>query len=412
MSMAIFQSSSREALKPHVHVGQDHCPWCDQPISHGKFEEITRRIEAKEREQHAEVTARLKEHFANERAALEAKAKLALEGERAAAANAAAQLTRDAEARVVLARHEAAQAAEAATLAKLADMNCKLVEAEEAKMTALQQKAALEEAQEAALKQRLDELQDAAEKAKTAAIQAVQIQTFEEKQKLQAKVQDLQRQLESKSAHELGEGSEIDLFEQLRGAFEGDRIWRVAKGVNGADVIHEVIHNGRVCGKIIYDSKNRNAWQNEFATKLRADRLAESADHAVLSSNKFPKGTQQLHMQDGVIIASPARVLALAEILRRHILQTHELRVSGEQREQKTTSLYAFITSDRCKQLLEAVAGQAGKMIELDEVEQKAHRRTWDQRSRLIRSVQKTHDDLCFEIDRIIGTAQAEDEPL
>jgi hypothetical protein len=409
--MAIFQSSSREARKPHVHVGQDHCPWCDQPIPHGKFEEITRRIEAREREQYAEVTARLKEQFAHETAAAEARASGAIEAERAAAASAAAQLKREAEARIELARREAAAAVEAATAAKLAEFQDKLAQAEQAKAVALQQKAAMEAGQEAALNQRLEELQQVADKEKTAAIQAVQIQTFEEKQKLQAKVQDLQRQLESKSAHELGEASEIDLFECLREAFVGDRIWRVAKGVNGADVIHEVIHNGKVCGKIIYDSKNRNAWQNEFVTKLRADRLAESADHAVLSSNRFPKGTQQLHTQDGVIIANPARVLALAEILRRHILQTHELRISGEEREHKTASLYAFITSDRCKQLLETIAGQANKMLELDDVEQKAHRRTWDQRSRLIRTVQKTHDDLRFEIDRIIGTAQAEHEP-
>ena len=83
--------------------------------------------------------------------------------------------------------------------------------------------------------------------------------------KLQSELQDMQRKLEGKSANELGEGSEIDLFEQLRDAFQGDRIQRVPKGVNGADVIHEVVHNGRVCGKIIYDAKNRDAWQNGFA---------------------------------------------------------------------------------------------------------------------------------------------------
>ena len=110
--------------------------------------------------------------------------------------------------------------------------------------------------------------------------------------KLQSELADMQRKLEGKSAHELGEGSEVDLFEQLRNAFEGDRIRRVGKGVNGADVIHEVVHNGKVCGKIIYDAKNRNAWQNGFATKLHADKLARGADHAILSSNKFPKDTQ------------------------------------------------------------------------------------------------------------------------
>ena len=50
------------------------------------------------------------------------------------------------------------------------------------------------------------------------------------------------------------------------------------KGVNGADVIQEVVHNGKICGKIIFDAKNRDAWQNAFATKLKADKLAQGAD--------------------------------------------------------------------------------------------------------------------------------------
>src|SRR5436190_21997756 len=69
--------------------------------------------------------------------------------------------------------------------------------------------------------------------------------------KLQSELADMQRKREGKTANELGEGSEIDLFEQLKAAFEGDRVWRVGKGVNGADVIHEVVHNGKVCGKIV-----------------------------------------------------------------------------------------------------------------------------------------------------------------
>ena len=44
-------------------------------------------------------------------------------------------------------------------------------------------------------------------------------------------------------------------------------------------------------------------------------------------------------------------------------------------------------------------------MLELDSKEQEAHRRLWDQRKKLINSVQKARSDLVFEIDRIIGTA-------
>ena len=55
--------------------------------------------------------------------------------------------------------------------------------------------------------------------------------------------------------------------------------------------------------------------------------------------------------------------------------------------------------------MLEQVEAQAGKMLDLDTKEQEAHRRIWDQRGKLIRSVQKARSDLAFEIDRIIGTA-------
>ena len=108
--------------------------------------------------------------------------------------------------------------------------------------------------------------------------------------KLQSELADMQRKLEGKTANELGEGSEIDLFEQLKDAFEGDRIQRVPKGVNGADVIHEVIHNGKVCGKIVYDAKNRNAWQNEFVIKLkrRQDRAGRRPCHPV--EQQVPQG--------------------------------------------------------------------------------------------------------------------------
>lgn len=346
------------------HKGDERCPWCDQAIPHEKFSAIRDRIAQKEREQHAAMTARLKEDFAREKAELAARlqteAKLALETELAARL----------------------KAAEEARLS-----------AEASRLTA-----------EAALSQQ----RELAEQEKTVAVLAEQAKAFDERQKLQEKLALLQKQIENKTAQEIGEGPEADLFELLRGAFEGDRIRRVAKGLQGADVIHEVIRNGQVCGKIVYDSKSRNAWKNEFVTKLRADQLGERAEHAILSCNKLPQGAQQIHVQDGVIIANPQRVLALAQILRRHVLETHELRVGNEKRDEKTAELYAFITSDRCKQLLEQITLQAQRMLELEAAEERAHRVTWDKRSKLIRSVQKVHSDLCFEIERVIGTGECD----
>ena len=292
-------------------------------------------------------------------------------------------------------------------LAKLAETRGKLAEAEQAKAAALAQTAALKAEQDAAVTERVAQMQETLQRERDATVLAEKAKVL----KLQSELADMQRKLEGKSAHELGEGSEVDLFEQLRTAFEGDRIQRVPKGVNGADVIHEVIHNSKVCGKIIYDAKNRDAWQNGFATKLRADKLAQGADHAILSSNKFPKDKSQIHCQDGVIVANPARVLAIVEILRDQLVRMHELRISNEERGHKTVELYAFITSEPFKQLVEQVEAQAGKMLDLDTKEQEAHRRIWDQRGKLIRSVQKARADLTFEIDRIIGTAEGSNGP-
>ena len=379
--MGLFQASNRQAFSPHTHAAGDRCPMCEQPIG----QDIARRIEAKQREQY----------------------EAALGKARAEAAAAAEQ-------KVATARAEAKLAAETAVTARLADIQAKLAQAEQAKSTANEQIAALKAAQEAAVEKRVAEALEAVQRQKEdlqrekdGAILAERAKVL----KLQSELADMQRKLEGKSAHELGEGSEVDLFEQLRTAFDGDRIQRVPKGVNGADVIHEVIHNNKVCGRIVYDAKNRDAWQNGFATKLRADKLAQGADHAILSSNKFPKDKSQIHCQDGVIVANPARVLAIVEILRDQLVRMHELRISNEERGHKTVALYAFITSEPFKQLVEQVEAQAGKMLDLDTKEQEAHRRIWDQRGKLIRSVQKARADLTFEIDRIIGTAEGSNGP-
>jgi hypothetical protein len=60
-------------------------------------------------------------------------------------------------------------------------------------------------------------------------VNAVNAKHFEETQRLTGKLEDLARQLERKTANELGEGAEIDLFESLKQEFEGDQIKRVSK---------------------------------------------------------------------------------------------------------------------------------------------------------------------------------------
>ena len=105
----------------------------------------------------------------------------------------------------------------------------------------------------------------------------------------------------------------------------------------------------------------------------------------------------------------PARVVAVVEILRRHIIQMHGLRISNEEREQKTAAVYEFITSDRYKTLLDQIETHTVSLLDLDVKEEKAHKNTWASRGKLILDIQKVRGNLSFEVERIIGTAETRD---
>src|SRR5262249_47604289 len=209
--MAILPSASRPAQQLPPTAGEDECPWCDQPISRETFHAIRRPMIEEDQLRLAALT----EQFARERAAAEAKAKSALEAVRAEA-------TATLEAKLGLARREEKAAAEAALGAKIALMQGRLEAAEHARITAHDDLATLKGQHEAVLEQRLRESEERLAHEREAAVLAERAKAFDEAQRMHLKLQELQRQLEGKSAHELGETSEIDLFEQLRGAFEGD----------------------------------------------------------------------------------------------------------------------------------------------------------------------------------------------
>lgn len=283
----------------------------------------------------------------------------------------------------------------------------RIAAAEKAKTDAESVAKTVQEQHEATLNARLQEQRDALDKEKTTALGAKDAEHFKENQKLKEQVDSLQRKLDNKTAAEIGEGGEVDLFEELKAHFEGDRLRRVPKGTPGADIIHEIWEDGRLCGKLVYDSKKRAQWKTEYATKLCEDKVAEGADHAILALMKFPAECRQLEVREGVILANPARVLVLAEILRDHVVRTSVLRLSNEERGKKTTELYTYITSERFRQHMDAIEDQTGKLLDIDVAEERAHKKVWETRGGVVKALQRTHGKLSADVARIIGTSGA-----
>lgn len=381
-----------------LHIDGETCPWCEQEIPPERLEEISGKIAAREREQTHAITAKLEQRHA-----------LQLDELRKAKETEVAKVKEDAAAEALRIRQEATETAEVLARDKIADKDKAVADAQAKIAEAEGKLSKLSEQYELALSERLGSLREIMDKAKDDAINTEKARAFDENLRLINKVDALQRDLEKKTNEELGEGAEIELFEALKKEFPDDRIERVAKGAPGADILHAVMHNGRECGTIIYDSKNHKAFRNEHVTKLLENQLAVKAEYAILSTHMFPRGTHQLHEQNGVVLANPARVVFVVTLIRRLLVQAHTLRLSSAERESKTAALYGFITSERFTQFLSRVDTRAEELLGQQAKEISWHKNFWRKQGEAIRAIQKVPAELSNEISRIIGTA-ADDE--
>jgi hypothetical protein len=411
--MAQPQPSLRPTPDRHFHAAGAFCPVCDQPIPNEKAEQVRARLEEKERELSDAVALRMREQFAQERAQIEGNARAVLEQAQRDAAEAIEKVKTDSASSVTAAREEGKKIATLAARQQIDSLTTantalqittkqQLANAESQKNAAVRQLETLKADHENIVNQRVQQAREALEKDKTDALNVKDAYHAEETRKLTDKLEEFKRQLEKKRADELGEGAEVKLFDALKAEFGSDKIDRVGRGEAGADIKHVVIHNGKECGIIVYDSKDRGAWRNDYVDKLAKDQRAAKAEHAILSTRKFPANTTQLHVEDGVIIANPARVVALVQVLRKHIVHVHAMRLSNTERAKKTAALYDFITSKRCTQLLDSIDTYAEDLLKLQEKEKRAHDSNWKQQGTLYRSIQKARVDFGLEIDHII----------
>jgi len=412
---------------------QDRCPACDQPIANERLKEIQARQRAaddrKSKEIEAQVTARFDVRLAVvqqeaagtlaavKTAAAEAATVARTEGQKEAEAVLAPALEAEKLARATAEKALETQAAnvETTVAASLAEArkgfetekaaSVAAYEAEKAAKIAAEQALEAQKASlDATVAARVDEARTALEVAHTEETAGIRAKAFEENAKLIKEVDDLKRKLEKQSNAELGDGAEVVVFDALRAAFPTDDIRRVTRGTEGADIVHKFMEKGRVCGTIVYDSKNRSAWRNDYVAQLRKDQLAAKAEHAVLATRVFPARTRELAVRTGVILVNPARVVALVEVLRSQTVLIASLRLSEEAREEKMAGLYDFITSDRCRQLFDRLETAAEAILELDVKEKKAHDSTWQTRAGYVRTAQQARATLLNEITLIVQT--------
>ena len=265
--------------------------------------------------------------------------------------------------------------------------------------------AAIEQAKVELDKQRKKELAEVRailQKDRDSALAKREAEFARERDALQKKITDISRRV-TKSGGEIMEGSELDLFDELRGAFPEDMIAR-----KGGNLIVELRYKSKPAGRLLIAAKPRAAWQHAFVTKLRQEQSELGADHAILATPVFPAGKKELFVDAGVIVISPARVRAIVEVLRKALIAMHIARLTDQERADKLSKLFRHITSPSFKRKLAEASDLTGEALQLDVDEKRAHDLVWRKRGTVLTRIRQVLRDIDADVSAIV---ESRDEP-
>lgn len=217
-------------------------------------------------------------------------------------------------------------------------------------------------------------------------------------------VEEMRRKAEQRSMQLQGEVQELALEELLKSNFPFDVISEVGKGVRGADCIQTVRNNlGQECGKIIYESKRTKDFNKDWVDKLKADMRGQVADIAVIVTQAMPKDMETFGEMDGVWICSFAEVKAVAQVLRDSVLRVHNVSISQENKGDKMTLLYNYLTGSEFTEQWKAIREGFMSMKVSIQKERDAMERIWKAREKQLERILLSSTHIRGSIDGISG---------
>lgn len=205
---------------------------------------------------------------------------------------------------------------------------------------------------------------------------------------MRKKIEELQRKAEQGSQQRQGEVLELELEEVLRTEFPLDDIEPVAKGARGADVI-QVVKNqsGRICGKILWETKRTKNWSDSWLSKLKDDQRDAKADISVIVSEALPEGMDHFKQIAGVWVSDIPSFLSLAVALRAILIQVSRANASQEGKNEKMEIMYKYLMGPEFRNRVEAIVESFVLMKNDLDSEKRAIQKIWSKREKQIENV-------------------------
>jgi len=205
---------------------------------------------------------------------------------------------------------------------------------------------------------------------------------------MRKKIEELQRKAEQGSQQTQGEVLELELEEMLKTEFPFDDIEPVAKGIKGADVL-QIVKNqsGRVCGKILWETKRTKNWSDKWIQKLKDDQREAKADICVIVSDALPDGIDHFKQISGAWVSDIPSTLCLAAALRAQLVHVASVSASQVGKNEKMEIMYTYLTGPEFRNRVEAIVESFVAMKNELDSEKRAIQKIWSKREKQIESV-------------------------
>ncbi len=238
-------------------------------------------------------------------------------------------------------------------------------------------------------------------------------QQEEQLEMLRNELKNAQRKAELSSQQFQGEVQELAIEEFLRQKFPLDSIEEIKKGQRGGDCI-QVVHTreSQNCGKIYYESKRTKEFQKAWIEKFKGDMREIGADVGVIVSEALPKEMERMGLFEGVWVCSFEEFKGLSAVLREGVIKVSLAKENQENKSDKMSLLYAYLTSRDFALQVEAIVEAFSKMREDLESEKRSMKRIWNAREKQIEIVIDSTTKMYGSIKGIGGNAIAQVKAL
>jgi hypothetical protein len=313
---------------------------------------------------------------------------------------------------------QATKKAQESIRVKVADLEMSVKEKEERLQKAEQNELELRKAKreleedkktfELKMERTLDqERQKITEKAKSEVEEGHKLKDMEKDKQLEdmkKQIEELKRKAEQGSQKIQGEVLELELEKILRDEFQFDEIEPVSAGVRGGDIIHTVkTQSGRICGKILWESKRTRNWSDTWIQKVKDDQREAKADLATIVSEALPKGFHHFRQIEGVWVTDLPSVLSLAVALRFMLIQIATTRELQTGKEEKMEIVYNYLTGSEFRNRVQAIVEAFISLRRDLDSEKRAMESIWAKREKQIERVVLNISGMHGDLEGIVG---------